>query len=353
MNIRKTVCLSAIWLFLLVFLHPFPASSAPLDNWHVRNSVPGGYTLNAVAYGNGMFVAVGRQGTILSSPDGTTWTPQTSGTSATFHGVTHGNDLFVAVGDAGTIFTSPDGKSWTAQTSGTGLSLDSVTYGNGIFVVVSGGSTNLTSPDGVNWTIRNSFEMGRIAFSDGRFVALGIGNSYYVSQDGTNWTFKLIVLEPQGVYSGIAIHNGTYVIVGVHLAIGFSPPVLVEQIITSPNGDDWTLAYRSAQSGKMFLGLTHGNGYFVAVGQGGAVHVSTDGSSWNNVTTATDSVHGVVYGNRTFVAVGENGLIIQSDPMIEAVGVPTLPEWGMILLVISFGFAAIRSLAKLRVSEPR
>jgi hypothetical protein len=33
--------------------------------------------------------------------------------------VTYGNGLFVAVGDGGTILTSPDGVTWTAQTSGT------------------------------------------------------------------------------------------------------------------------------------------------------------------------------------------------------------------------------------------
>jgi len=346
MNTRKIVFQIAICLCLLVLLYPLPAYAAPLDNWHVRNSVPGGYTLNAVAYGNGMFVGVGSQGAILSSPDGATWTPRTSGTSAGLNGAAFGNGLFVVVGDAGTILTSPDGTSWTAQTSGTGVSLDSAAYGNGIFVVVSGSSTNLTSPDGVNWTVRNSPEMGRIAFGDGQFLALGFLNSYYVSQDGTSWTFKLVVLKPDGAYSGIAVHNGTYVLVGVNFAPWFVPSPVTGQILTSPNGDDWTLTYRSApeQTGRMLLGITYGNGYFVAVGNRGTVHASPDGYSWNNLTTTTDSVRGVIYGNRTFVAVGSNGLIIQSDPMIEAVGVPTLSEWGMILIVISFGFAAIRSL---------
>jgi hypothetical protein len=91
-----------------------------------------------VTYGNGLFVAVGKYGTILTSPDGVTWTARTSGTSDYLRSVTYGNGLFVAVGEYGTILTSPDGVTWTAQTSGTGNDLNGVAYGNGLFVAVGG-----------------------------------------------------------------------------------------------------------------------------------------------------------------------------------------------------------------------
>ena len=52
-------------------------------------------------------MAVGRGGAILTSPDGVTWTQRTSGTSRDLNGVAYGNGLFVAVGDFGIIFTSP------------------------------------------------------------------------------------------------------------------------------------------------------------------------------------------------------------------------------------------------------
>jgi hypothetical protein len=70
--------------------------------WTLRNL---GNPLNSVTYGNGTFVAVGRTGTILTSPDGASW--RTSGTGYPFHGVAYGNGLFVAVGNRGTILTSP------------------------------------------------------------------------------------------------------------------------------------------------------------------------------------------------------------------------------------------------------
>jgi hypothetical protein len=45
------------------------------------------------------------------------WTQQTSGTRDDLNGVAYGNGLFVAVGDFGTILTSPDGVNWTVRTS--------------------------------------------------------------------------------------------------------------------------------------------------------------------------------------------------------------------------------------------
>jgi hypothetical protein len=63
--------------------------------------------LNGVTYGNGLFVAVGRNGIILTSPDGVSWTRQTPPTSNWLYGVTYGNGTFVAVGQSGAILTSP------------------------------------------------------------------------------------------------------------------------------------------------------------------------------------------------------------------------------------------------------
>jgi len=73
--------------------------------WTLRN--PGFRTLHGVAHGNGLFVAVGYRGAILTSPDGVSWTAQTSGTGNWLEGVAYGNGRFVAVGDRGAILTSP------------------------------------------------------------------------------------------------------------------------------------------------------------------------------------------------------------------------------------------------------
>jgi hypothetical protein len=66
-----------------------------------------GHSLYDVTYGNGLFVAVGEDGIILTSPDGVNWTRQIPPTGNWLYGVTYGNGTFVAVGDRGIILTSP------------------------------------------------------------------------------------------------------------------------------------------------------------------------------------------------------------------------------------------------------
>jgi hypothetical protein len=82
----------------------------------------------------------------VTPPAGTTWTLRDSGTSIGFNNVAYGNGLFVAVGGGGTILTSSNGVNWTAQTSGTYYSLQGVAYGNNRFVVVGPVGTIITSP---------------------------------------------------------------------------------------------------------------------------------------------------------------------------------------------------------------
>jgi hypothetical protein len=78
---------------------------------------------------------------------GTTWTRRTRTSQGNWlFGVAYGDGLFVAVGEDGIILTSPDGVDWTAQTSGTGNDLNGVAYGDGLFVVVGDRSIILTSP---------------------------------------------------------------------------------------------------------------------------------------------------------------------------------------------------------------
>ena len=71
-------------------------------------------------------------------------------------GISFGNGLFVTVGDDGTILTSSNGKSWKQRISNTSKILRDVTYGNRLFVTVGWKGTILTSSNGINWISRNS-----------------------------------------------------------------------------------------------------------------------------------------------------------------------------------------------------
>jgi serine/threonine protein kinase len=126
-------------------------ASIPGRIWHAQNSgTPS--RLWSVAWSGSQFVAVGADGTILTSPDGSAWTAQSSGTSNYLDGIAWSSSQFVVVGWSGTILTSPNGRTWTAQNSGTlnelsGTSIDlfGVAWSGSQFVVVGHFGTILTS----------------------------------------------------------------------------------------------------------------------------------------------------------------------------------------------------------------
>jgi hypothetical protein len=243
--------------------------------WTPRNSgidSPYFQNLQGITYGNGMFVAVGDWNTILTSPDGVTWTARNVETPySTLWGITYGNGTFVAVGDLGTLFTSPDGVTWTARSSETLWGrLGGVVYGNGTFVAVQGFGTIFTSIDGLTWTSRSS------------------GVDYGLS--------------------GVTYGNGIFV------AVGSSELYLPAPILTSPEGITWTPV--SSGTSNYLFEVTYGNGTFVAVGDHGTILTSPDGVIWTPRSSGTSNrLVGITYGNGAFAAVGEFGTIFQSDPL--------------------------------------
>src|SRR5262245_2511444 len=58
------------------------------------------------AFGHSGFVAVDGHNSVLTSPDGAVWTRHETGAPFGLYGVTFGNGLFVAVGNEGAILTS-------------------------------------------------------------------------------------------------------------------------------------------------------------------------------------------------------------------------------------------------------
>ena len=112
--------------------------------------------INAVAYGNDRFVAVGKTGHISVSKDGAHWNTQLISGSAAFSDVAYGAGLFVAAGVKGVIATSPDGETWTFR-SATSEDLTMIAFGNSRFVASARASDGRTpagfviSTDGIQW----------------------------------------------------------------------------------------------------------------------------------------------------------------------------------------------------------
>ena len=79
--------------------------------------------------------------------------------------------------------------------------------------------------------------------------------------------------------------------------------------MTSPDGITWTS--RTSAADNWWLGVTYGNGIFVAVaatGTGNRVMTSPDGIAWTSRTSAANNDWtDIAYGNGTFVAVAASG----------------------------------------------
>lgn len=337
-NRISAVCRSGLLLFVSIFalLPALLAAADPLDTWYWRNPLPQGNQLFGVTHGNGLFVAVGAARTIVTSPDTTNWTIQTSSltnNSIVLRAVTHANGQFVAVGSSGTILTSPNGTNWTSRVAATNLPLNSVTYGNGLFVAVGGFSgfsppnTIQTSLDGVLWTPRTTPTNGGlfgVTFANNLFVAVGGGTTFgggrrvFSSTDGTNWSTAFFTVNGGALYT-VTYGNGTFVTAGGFL---FPSPLVGTSALGTTN---WTFTQPVGHR----LALAFGNDLFVGVGgttstaseeapTGSQASYSTNGTNWSYIAPFARAIpgslemNGVTFANGMFVAVGHPGVIITS-----------------------------------------
>jgi photosystem II stability/assembly factor-like uncharacterized protein len=153
--------------------------------------------LSNVHYNSG-FVAVGNSGKLLVSSNGITWTDQTSscGMTENLWGISSNSTVAVAVGDNGSIYTSTDGTSCTTRTSGTTEELNELIYGNSTFVAAGDNGTVLTSSDGITWTSRTSgttnnlYGGSYIEWENGDKAHVLVGESgkiIYSRNQGTSW----------------------------------------------------------------------------------------------------------------------------------------------------------------------
>lgn len=129
------------------------ATSPDAVNWTILPFEPN--YLSGITYGGGRFVAVGREGSILTSTTGTSWTPQSlppqlnAGLTPYLISVIYAGGQYVVTGNyvgtnpsTGFLLTSADGITWTMQSTPAGVNVYGISYGvvNGVgtYVAVGG-----------------------------------------------------------------------------------------------------------------------------------------------------------------------------------------------------------------------
>jgi hypothetical protein len=205
--------------------------------------VPAGMgRLNGVAFGAGIWVAVGSQGPVLRSVDGARhWTATTAAAPTGLRGVAFGRvggeEMFVAVGDGYTRARSVDGLTWTdvVPSSGTSDGFRLVVMGNDVVVAVggrSGSGRRVRSADGLTWTddVSGGPDLLSLIFTDDSFMAFSATgeNTMYSSPDGITWTTQETVNAGANVATGL--------IGGQRLFISRLSPATIR---TSTDGLSW------------------------------------------------------------------------------------------------------------------
>lgn len=125
-------------------------SSSDAITWTARE-LPSGVSPNVeftgVTFGNGQFLAVGFNQTILTSKNGITWSNRSLSGSFRFTDVVYGQGVFIAFAaksdnDDLLVMRSLDGKEWTQQKAPTTVVRTASTYAHGVIVGLSNQGTN-------------------------------------------------------------------------------------------------------------------------------------------------------------------------------------------------------------------
>lgn len=278
--------------------------------------------LEGVTASSKLVVAVGDNGAIYSSPDGTNWTRRPQGFSTWFRSVAYGQNLFVGVGESGLVATSSDGLNWTRRTSGTTANLNRVAWVGGQCLAVGDGGTIIRSSNGTTW---RAFSPAAGITSDLYFVAgetnslggishalVGGDSVLRVYQPLTAWTDET---NPTKSFAAPSWSYYCGVWDGIYYAAGGPAGVMAQGFKTNLVGNfDWINDADSVRAWLWDIGQL-GSQYF-AVGDLGTILSSSDGVNWELNLVPGSAADSVIMGiggvPGRFVAVGSRGTILTS-----------------------------------------
>ena len=242
-------------------------------------------SINAVAYGNGKWIAVGGWGKAATSTNGTTWTAIENNPFGTqnVYSVAYANNRWIAGGMNGVMRTSTDdGVTWTNVTHPFGYnSINSIAYGNNRWIAAGAAGKMATSTDGQTWTdvdVASIFTysyggssavqtIDTVAYADNQWVAAGGGGIMATSTNGTTWTAVTGAPFGTATIQAVAYGNNRWVAVGGSLS---------GRIAVSSDGSNWTSVADTSFGNSVIKGIAFGNNKWVAVGDNSRIAYAID-----------------------------------------------------------------------------
>lgn len=268
---------------------------------------------NAVAYGNGTYVIVGTNGSILKSADGVSWSPVYGGTTNTLNDIVYGLvgtvGYFVAVGASGTIIYSQDGAVWNNAITSVLLTLTSITYATGTinnFVATSNSGKVIVSSDASLWTVvttGTSNSLNSISYYNGLVVAVGNNGTILTSSTpGINNAWVSRVCPSSYNLKSVKWNSDRWIIGGEY-----------STVLYSTNAITWKYSFTDT-----FRAAANNTGIWVFVGDGGVIYKSsgatgTDLTVTNSITS--NNLNDIIFSatDNAFVTVGASGTILTSS----------------------------------------
>lgn len=331
MRTARTLALSTVAIALAL-------GQAQAIDWEALYPASRLNDLNEVIRAKGKYWAVGDNGTIISSKNGSRWQRHPAPTESNLQGIAFGNDRLMAVGDEGVVLASAEGAEWDVVNAETTEALREIQFLEGEFRVLAE-TEILSTSEGEEWAyseLEADVHLLGITYGDGLFVSVGWVDAdkpeaaVLISTDGETWDQ---VDVGSGLAAGslersadrrfgvmlrdVAFQDGRFVAVG---RLGC--------VMTSDDGDEWTRRptklIRSTTSSQIpgTAWTTHGSHFhcvvatadgFAAVGHAGLALSSSTGSSWPRRTWQVPAqgvtFRSVVQHGREVVGVGESGAI--------------------------------------------
>ena len=289
-------------------------------------------------YSNGVYIAGGATGYVLTSNDGFYWTPRPTGNSNQLNAVHYSrfdNNYYVA-GASGTMLKSANLISWTTITTGTTSSIRTigVPYASqDLYFAGEGGLIRYSNDSGDTWqtiTSLTSSIIYRLVYQSANQESSRIGDSnndpmYYFGTSGiigkqsmkadSELTFAAL-RNKTALTSSSAIQSITYgdtaktannQITGVYLIAGISGFVA-----SSVDGYYWIP--RTSNTASTINDISYANGLFFYGTNGTSVnnlrYSSNGGENWSNSNFGvTATIRDVTYGNGIWLAVADGDIV--------------------------------------------
>ena len=178
-----------------------------------------------LTWGSGIFAAVSSDGhTGLTSADGITWTDRQVGMTKELRSIAYGNGLWFAVGQTGRIAYCTSLNPWQSNYYSGVSDFRFIQFVRDRFFLATANSllwvTNASTVHVITG-VPSAPSINSLAYGNGRYVGVGDYGSVIVSTNGTDWAETQVDTSPPGdadnikrAFQAIVFVNGYFVAAG-------------------------------------------------------------------------------------------------------------------------------------------